>query len=551
MARLARGLLYRGMNSTPSLSRVPIASDPAQMSATAPGNSVKSDTQGRDFAAALTHVEAKPSRKSSAHKSAQTPARGEQLPPVGNPMPPAAVRASVSTAVSTPAIAGAAADGNAARHAVPAGGSAVAGDAIAGTPNATIDAAPPRDANGALPDPTAVVTMAALLALPVTNIPDLTASLSASHGPALTSTPPQALTPGTSGVAESGPISVTSDGAGLLAAGANPPGADAATAALAATNSLASKPTADATGAALASSRSNPQTAPAVPNFSVDASLVAAAANSDPSGQAAAMAAAGAAISAPSSTVASALDADSTLSATGALLATGAAAKGVNPAAPNTPSVPAVAAAASRAAAAAAAVVQAVATAGDATITDKHAHTAPGDASLSSMTGDGAAGLAQLSSAAPSPDPATAPTLHVAAGVDTPEFGQGIADRVSWMVDNNLSGARLQVNPPQLGPIEVRIAVQAGHAQVWMTSHSAVTRDALETSSSKLREMLSAQGFGQVSVDISQRSFQESSSQAQSYDWSPSAERSVNATSLSASAGLSPRSRTGGLDAYA
>ena len=44
-----------------------------------------------------------------------------------------------------------------------------------------------------------------------------------------------------------------------------------------------------------------------------------------------------------------------------------------------------------------------------------------------------------------------------------------------------------------------------------MTSHSAVTRDALESSSPKLREMLGAQGFGQVSVDISQRSFQERS----------------------------------------
>ena len=128
--------------------------------------------------------------------------------------------------------------------------------------------------------------------------------------------------------------------------------------------------------------------------------------------------------------------------------------------------------------------------------------------------------MAQLGVNSPGSTAATpAPTLKVTAGVDTPEFGQGLADRVSWMVGNNLNGAKLQVNPPQLGPIEVRIAVQGDHAQIWMTSHSAVTRDALESSSPKLREMLGAQGFGQVSVDISQRSFQERPSQAQSYDW--------------------------------
>jgi flagellar hook-length control protein FliK len=137
------------------------------------------------------------------------------------------------------------------------------------------------------------------------------------------------------------------------------------------------------------------------------------------------------------------------------------------------------------------------------------------------------------------------PTFKVAAGVDSPEFGQGVADRVSLMVDNNLNGAKLQVNPPQLGPIEVRIAVQGGHAQVWLTSHSAVTRDALESSSPKLREMLGSQGFGQVSVDISQRSFQERPPQAQTYD------RIASAAPVSAAAASLSRISSGAVDAYA
>jgi flagellar hook-length control protein FliK len=181
---------------------------------------------------------------------------------------------------------------------------------------------------------------------------------------------------------------------------------------------------------------------------------------------------------------------------------------------------------------------------------DKHARGASGDSSPSASGGP--AGAGQLGINAPSTaDTPPTPSLKVGAGVDTPEFGAGVADRVSWMVDNNLNGAKLQVNPAQLGPIEVRISVQGDHAQVWLTSHSAVTRDALETSSPKLREMLGAQGFGQVSVDISQRSFQERPPQAQSYDWTPSANRgAATAAASPASAALSRPSR-GAVDAYA
>jgi flagellar hook-length control protein FliK len=148
-------------------------------------------------------------------------------------------------------------------------------------------------------------------------------------------------------------------------------------------------------------------------------------------------------------------------------------------------------------------------------------------------------------------DAVAVPTLKVTAGVDTAEFGQGVADRVSYMVDNNLSGAKLQVNPPQLGPIEVRITLQGDHAQVWLTSHSAVTRDALESSTPKLREMLGSQGFGQVSVDISQRSFQERPSQAQTYDWTPGADRSASAAQASTAATPLSRISSSAVDAYA
>jgi len=184
--------------------------------------------------------------------------------------------------------------------------------------------------------------------------------------------------------------------------------------------------------------------------------------------------------------------------------------------------------------------------------TDKHSPGGSGGSLLADGSGNATAGAALMNATAPAAiDTPPTPTMKVAAGVETPEFGQGIADRVSFMVDSNLNGAKLQVNPPQLGPIEVRIAVQGASAQIWLTSHSAVTRDALEASSPKLREMLGAQGFGQVSVDISQRSFQERPSQAQPYDWTPSATRGAVTAPVSTAAATIRRISDGAVDAYA
>jgi flagellar hook-length control protein FliK len=193
-------------------------------------------------------------------------------------------------------------------------------------------------------------------------------------------------------------------------------------------------------------------------------------------------------------------------------------------------------------AASAAAVVQAATAAADSGPTDKHSR---------EDNQDGSVGAAQLLTSSSVGDlaPGPTPSFKVSAGVDTAEFGQGVADRVSLMMDSNLTSAKLQVNPPALGPIEVRIALQGGHAQVWMSSHSAVTRDALESTSPKLREMLGSQGFAQVSVDISQRSFQDRTPQPKAYESVSSI--AGGATVSSQTPSPSARLASGLLDAYA
>src|SRR6202011_1055498 len=76
-------------------------------------------------------------------------------------------------------------------------------------------------------------------------------------------------------------------------------------------------------------------------------------------------------------------------------------------------------------------------------------------------------------------------------------------------------------------------------------------RDALESSSPKLREMLGAQGFGQVSVDISQRSFQDRSTYTPRYERASADRSAVAAPAVSSITAATPRTSLSALDAYA
>ena len=191
--------------------------------------------------------------------------------------------------------------------------------------------------------------------------------------------------------------------------------------------------------------------------------------------------------------------------------------------------------------------------------TEKHAHAADSAATSTTASTDGtSSAAAQLNAGSASAvigasDVAPTATLQVHANVESAGFAQGLSEKVSWMVGNGINSAKLQVNPPQLGPIELSISVNGDHAQVSMVTHSAVARDALESSSPALKDLLGSQGFGQVSVDISQRSFQERSAYTPpSYDRaSSSSAKSSTTSAVTSNTAASPRISTSVLDAYA
>lgn len=131
--------------------------------------------------------------------------------------------------------------------------------------------------------------------------------------------------------------------------------------------------------------------------------------------------------------------------------------------------------------------------------------------------------------------------------MDSPGFPQALSDKVVFMIDKDVGSAKLSINPPQLGPIEVHVEVSGDKAQIVLSTHSLITRDALEAATPRLREMLGANGFTQVSVDVSQRSFQDRSLPRQQWNTSTLSrlEAPVEREAVRA------RSLQGTLDAYA
>jgi flagellar hook-length control protein FliK len=74
------------------------------------------------------------------------------------------------------------------------------------------------------------------------------------------------------------------------------------------------------------------------------------------------------------------------------------------------------------------------------------------------------------------------------------------------MANQKLQRAEIKMNPPQLGPIEVRLNISGDQAQVHFTAQHGVVRDALESALPRLREMFGANGLDLVDVNVADQS---------------------------------------------
>jgi len=85
-----------------------------------------------------------------------------------------------------------------------------------------------------------------------------------------------------------------------------------------------------------------------------------------------------------------------------------------------------------------------------------------------------------------------------------PEWNKDLGERIVWMGSRAIPSAEIRLNPQHLGPVSVRVDVADNQATVVFTAQYAATREALEASIPKLREMMGAQQVDLVEVNISQ-----------------------------------------------
>jgi|GEM_PF-120509 len=155
---------------------------------------------------------------------------------------------------------------------------------------------------------------------------------------------------------------------------------------------------------------------------------------------------------------------------------------------------------------------------------DKTSTESGGDKAFSSLIDDGlkdvktagsdtrvdnfAERLAAMSQAAVQPKAAAAvPLLNQPLAMHQSGWSESVVDRVMYMSSQNLKSADIQLEPAELGRLDIRVNMAADQqTQVTFMSAHVGVREALENQMSRLRDSFSQQGMGQVDVNVSDQS---------------------------------------------
>ena len=138
----------------------------------------------------------------------------------------------------------------------------------------------------------------------------------------------------------------------------------------------------------------------------------------------------------------------------------------------------------------------------------KSAEGQPSQASAHRSTAESAPPVSTHSASQPTPNLAEKsgslpPRLDLPEPMRTPQWNENLGSRINWMANNQVQTAELRLNPPQLGPLEVRVAVQQDETRIMFTANNAVVREAVEAALPRLRELMGANGLNLVQVDVS------------------------------------------------
>lgn len=95
--------------------------------------------------------------------------------------------------------------------------------------------------------------------------------------------------------------------------------------------------------------------------------------------------------------------------------------------------------------------------------------------------------------------------------VGKPEWGQAVSDKVMWMASQNIKSAEIQLDPPELGSLQVKIQIHGDQATVSFSTPHASVRELLDQNANRLREMFESENLDLVDVGVSDQSMAQDS----------------------------------------
>lgn len=90
-------------------------------------------------------------------------------------------------------------------------------------------------------------------------------------------------------------------------------------------------------------------------------------------------------------------------------------------------------------------------------------------------------------------------------GQDRREWGGALGARIMTMVAEDVQKARIQLDPPELGSLEIKLHISQDQASVQVQAQHAHVRDVLEANAHRLRDALASQGITLSGFDVSER----------------------------------------------
>lgn len=112
----------------------------------------------------------------------------------------------------------------------------------------------------------------------------------------------------------------------------------------------------------------------------------------------------------------------------------------------------------------------------------------------------------------------------------SPEWADELGQRLIWMHGKSVRAAEIHLNPPQLGPVAVRIQMHDDQTNIQFASPHAAVREAIEAALPRLKELFNAHQLPLTQVEVAQQSLEDRSqarreqSHASARDYQPSAQ---------------------------